>query len=255
MATALSILLFFQGHAQQWKLKRIEAILGIGTTNIYSDLGGAPDATSLLFIKDISFRSTRPSVYLGARYRINPTSTIKAAIIYGYSKTEDFSGSRNETRSFSSATQLVEITGNYEYYFLPEMRRIRSAAMFNRRGMINDYSSFGAYVFSGFGTTLYWPHLEIPEPRPTDEYKNKFGITATLPLGAGFKYIISDKWIFGYEIGFRLTVSDFLDGVKTPDSKRPDVYWISSFNFSYRIPTSRRGLPIFLDKQWRRAKF
>ena len=255
LAAFLSVFIFFTGNAQQWKLKRIEGILGIGTTNVYSDLGGAPDASSLLFIKDITFKSTRPSIYAGLRYRVDPKSTIKASLIYGYSKTEDYTGSRNENRGFSSVTQLVEFSANYEYYFLAEHRRLRSAAMFNRRGMINDYSSFGAYAFIGIGTTLYKPHLELSEPRAGDHYKDNMGITGTIPIGLGIKYIISDKWILGYEIGFRQTFSDYLDGFKSPYSKRADVYWISSFNLSYRIATSRRGLPIFMDKQWRRAKF
>ena len=63
-------------------------------------LGGAPNATSLLFIKDITFRSTRPSIYVGLRYRLNPKTSLKASFIYGYSKTEDFAGSRNENRGF-----------------------------------------------------------------------------------------------------------------------------------------------------------
>ena len=255
LVTVFTVCITFSGQAQQWKLKRIEGILGIGTTNVYSDLGGAPNATNLLFIKDITFRTTRPSVYAGLRYRINPYSTIKTSFIYGYSRTEDYSGSRNENRGFTSVTQLFEFSGNYEYYFSPEQRRLRSAAMFNRRGMINDYSSFGAYVFAGIGGTLFWPHLELSETREGDKYKDNMGITACIPLGIGFKYIISDKWIFGYEIGYRQTFSDFLDGFQSPFSRRWDVYWISSFNFSYRIPTSRRGLPIFLDNQWRRARF
>jgi hypothetical protein len=255
ISTVIAIVFLIPVHSQQWKLKRIEGILGIGTTNVYGDLGGAPNASDLLFIKDITFRSTRPSVYAGVRYRVKPNTSLKASFTYGYSKTSDFEGSRNEDRGFTSVTQLFEIAGNYEYYFLPENRRLRSAAMFNRRGMINDFSSFGAYVFAGLGATMYKPHLEFDEPRAGDEYKDNFGITASLPLGAGFKYIISDKWIFGYEIGYRLTLSDFLEGFVSPFSNMTDSYWISTFNLSYRIPTSRRGLPIFLDKQWRKAKF
>lgn len=255
VTATLFIIFIFPLSAQQWKLKRIEGILGIGTTNVYSDLGGAPNATSLLFIKDITFRSTRPSIYGGLRYRVNPNTSVKTSFIYGYSKTKDYEGSRNENRGFSSVTQLFEFSGNYEYYFLPEQRRLRSAAVFNRKGMVNDYSSFAAYVFIGVGGTLFWPNLKIDQPRTGDKYKNNMGITGTIPVGIGFKYIISDKWILGYEIGYRQTFSDFLDGFQSPYSKRWDSYWISSFNLSYRVPTSRRGLPIFLDKQWKRARF
>ncbi len=250
----ISFFIVYQAHAQQWKLKRIEAIAGIGTTNVYSDLGGAPDASSILFIKDITFKSTRPSVYAGLRYRIDPRSTVKVSLIYGFSKTTD-DGSRNENRGFTAVTQLIEFSGNYEFYFLSEQRRVKSAAMFNRRGMVNDYSAFGAYVFIGLGMTAFKPKLELEAPRTGDTYKTNWGITPSIPIGLGFKYIISDKWMFGYEIGYRQTFSDYMDGVQTPSSKRYDIYWISTFNLSYRIPTSRRGLPIFMDKTWRRARF
>lgn len=255
LTTALFIALSCKGFTQQWKLKRIEALLGIGTTNVYSDLGGAANATNLLFIKDITFRGTRPSFYLGIRYRINPRFTAKTSFIYGYSKTEDYIGSRNENRGFTSITQLFEIAGNIEYYLLPENRLLRSAAIFNRRGMINNYSSFALFVFTGIGATMYWPDLELEEKRPGDKYKDNMGVTATFPLGLGLKYIISDDWIISYEISYHQSITDFLDGFKPPSSKMPDIFWISSLNVSYRIPTSRRGLPVFMDKQWRRARF
>jgi OmpA-OmpF porin, OOP family len=247
--------LLFPLSAQHWKLKRIETSLGIGTTNVYSDLGGAPNASSILFLKDISFRSTRPSLVGAIRYRVNEHNSVKVTLAYGFSKTEDYAGSRNENRGFSSVTQLMEFGGNYEYYFLPEYRRLRSAAVFNRHGMINDYSSMGAYAFIGLGATLFWPKLNLPEKRPTDTYKDGMGITPVIPVGLGLKFIISDKWIFGYDIGYRISFSDFLDGVKTASSKNPDSYWISSFNLIYRVPTSRRGLPIFMDREWKRARF
>jgi hypothetical protein len=251
----LSIFMILPLTAQQWKLKRMEGVLGIGTTNVYSDLGGAPNATSLLFVKDITFRTTRPSIYGGLRYRVNQRTSVKTSFVYGYSKTADYEGSRNEARGFSSVTQLFEISGNYEYYLLPEFRVIRSAAMFNRRGMINDYSSLGIYVFTGIGATLFWPELTLDEPREGDKYKTNMGVTGAVPVGAGFKFIISDKWMVGYEIGYRQSFSDFLDGFQSPWSKRWDGYWISSINLIYRIPTSRRGIPIFLDPAWKRARF
>jgi hypothetical protein len=251
----VSILMILPLSAQQWKLKRMEGVIGIGTTNVYSDLGGAPNATSLLFIKDITFRTTRPSIYVGLRYRVTPRTSVKANFIYGYSKTSDFEGSRNEDRHFESVTQLFEFSGNYEFYLLPEFRVMRSAAMFNRRGMINDYSALGIYVFTGLGATFFWPDLKLPAERAGDKYKSNMGITGAVPVGAGFKLIISDKYMLGYEIGYRQSFTDFMDGVKTPWSKRWDGYWISTINLIYRIPTSRRGIPIFLDPAWKRARF
>jgi hypothetical protein len=240
-------------HAQPWKMLRYESTVGIGSTNVYGDLGGAPNAESLLFIRDITFRNTRPSVYGAIRYKIDPKTALKINLIYGYSKTEDFAGSRNENRKFISTSNLIEFSGQYEFYFLQEERRLRSSAMFNRRGMINNYSTIGAYVFAGLGATTFWSNLDI-ERRDIDIYKPGPSVTLSLPIGIGLKYILSDQWLLGWELGYRHTISDFLDGIKTPSSDNPDVYWISSLNLSYRIPTSRRNIPVFLDRKWRRIQ-
>jgi len=233
--------------SQRWKLRRYEGVLGIGTTNIFSDLGGTVDA-SMFFIQDIKFRDTRPSVYSALRYKINQTFSAKLAFIYGFGKTEDFEGSRNEGRGFVSTTHLIETSAHFEYYFIKEEKRYRTAAMFNRRGMLNNYSTINAYLFGGLGLTKYWPTLEI-EPRPSDTYDLQSKFIVSFPAGIGLKYILSDKWIIGYEIGGRLTFCDYLDGFKPSASKHNDVYWMSTFNLNYRIKTSRRGLPLFLDRQ------
>jgi hypothetical protein len=248
------ILFVLPSYAQQWKMLRYEIALGVGSTNVYGDLGGAPNATNLLFIKDITFRNTRPSIYTALRYKIDPKMALKFNVIYGYSRNADFNGSRNEMREFVSITNLVEASAQYEFYFLQEERRMRSAAMFNRRGMINNYSTIGAYVFAGIGGVTYWSKLDV-EQRPFDTYKPETGFTLALPIGVGIKYVLSDKWMLGWELGYRHTLSDFLDGIQTPWSNNTDVYWVSTLNLSYRIPTSRKGIPIFLDKQWRRARF
>jgi OOP family OmpA-OmpF porin len=235
------------GFSQRWKLRRYEGVLGIGTSNVFSDLGGTVDA-SMFFIQDIKFRDTRPSLYSAIRYKIDQTFSTKLALIYGYGKTEDFEGSRNEGRGFVSSTHIVETSAHIEYYFIKEEKRYRSAAMFNRRGMLNNYSTINAYVFAGVGLARYWPTLEI-EPRGTDIYDFKSKFIVAFPAGIGLKYIVSDKWIIGYEIGGRYTFCDYLDGFKPAASKHNDVYWISTFNINYRIKTSRRGLPLFLDRQ------
>jgi opacity protein-like surface antigen len=245
----LILIIFFISlslYSQRWKLKRYEGILGIGTTNIFSDLGGRIDA-SMFFIEDITFRDTRPSLYIGARYKISQKYSTKLSLTYGYGKTEDFEGSRNEGRQFLAKTHLFETAAHFEFYIIQEEKRYRSAAMFNRRGMINNYSTISLYVFGGIGLTKYWTSLEM-EPRATDTYDDRNRFIPVFPLGAGFKYIISDKWMVGYEIAGRYTFCDYIDGFKPAASKYNDIYWISTLNLTYRIKTSRRGLPLFLDR-------
>ncbi len=251
----IALTITFPVSSQPWKFLRYEAAFGFGTTNVYSDLGGAPNAKSLLFIQDIEFRSMRPSFYVAVRYKLDPRTSVKLNFIYGYSHTQDFVGSRNERRGFKSKIDLFETSGQYEFYFLQEERRLNSSAMFNRRGMINNYSVLGAYVFAGVGATIFWPKLEFEQPRIGDKYKSGTRLTMSLPIGIGVKYILSDQWLIGWELGYRHTLTDYLDGFVPPSSKNMDVYWISTLNLSYRIPTSRRGIPMFIDKKWRRRLY
>jgi len=232
--------------AQRWKLRRYEGIVGIGTTNIFSDLGGTINA-SMLYIQDIKFRDTRPSIYTGLRYKINQMFSTKLAVIYGNGKAEDFKGSRNEHRGFLSKTNLIETSAHLEYYFIKEQKRLKTAAMFNRRGMLNNYSTISAYIFGGLGLTKYWTSLTI-DPRPSDNYDVRSRFIPSFPLGLGLKYVISDRWILSYELGGRYTFCDYIDGFKPGASKHNDVYWLSTFKINYRIKTSRRGIPLFLDR-------
>lgn len=239
--------------AQRWKLKRWEAYAGIGTVHLFGDIGGSPEASNLLFIKDFQFKTTRPSINGGIRFKINNRFSAKLSILYGFANLTD-DGARNPERDFSSTTHLLETSAQVEYYFIPEERRFRSAAMFNRRGMINNYSTISAYVFGGMGMTKYWVNVSVPEPRPGDSYEFSGKFIPSFPLGIGAKYVISDKWLLFYEVGGRYTFHDLIDGVSTQYSNHNDVYWFSSLSMSYRIKTSRRGLPVFIDRYWQRVQ-
>jgi hypothetical protein len=236
--------------AQRWKLKRYEAIFGLGAINLLTDLG-VSSAESILYGFRVDF--SRPNLYGGVRYKFSQTVSGKFSLVSGIGHSHDITNTRVEgTEGFKSNTFLVEPSITAEYYFKKEEKRYRSAAVFNRRGMVNNYSLLSAYFYGGLGGVYFNSSFDF-EPRPQDEIK-KSGLTLVIPVGIGAKYVISDKWIFGYEIGPRLVFSDFLEGYTTNTSKHNDAYWVTSFYLAYKLKTSRRNLPLFLDRQWRRAR-
>ncbi len=235
--------------SQRWKLKRYEAIGGIGTVNLFTDLG-VSNAESVLY--GFRFDFTRPSVYFAVRYKFSQAVSCKFGLAYGYGHSQDITNVRYEgTDGFRSNTHIIEPAATVEYYFVKEQRRYRTAAIYNRRGMLNDYSTVGIYGYGGLAGVYFNPVYDI-NPRPSDKLKNA-GFTLAVPFGIGFKYIYSDKIVFGYEIGPRFVFSDYIDGITTASSKSNDVYWLTTIYLAYKIKTSRRNLPLFLDRKLRRA--
>lgn len=237
---------------QRWKLRRYEVGGGIGMTQIFGDIGGTIDKKNWFGLKDIKFDETSPAFPLYIRYRLDPVYALKLNGILAFGNGTDENSRNDRGRSYSSIIGEFSVQG--EFYFLAEERRYKSAAMFNRRGMLNNYMSFGAYGFAGIGAVYSRATVNIPDPLPYDRIKNNnFG--AVIPFGIGLKYIIDDRWLVNAELGYRISLTDYIDGYKqTQDSKHNDVYYFVNISVGYRLETTRQGLPTFLDKEFWAAK-
>lgn len=243
------IFIFSSVYTQRWKLKRYEAIVGVGTTNIFGDVGLSPEADGNLFgLKDI--QGTRPSAYLGIRYKLFQDQSIRLNFLYGFGNGED--EGNNTERGYSFTTMIFEPSLQYEYYFIREERKFRSAALFNRRGMINNFSRISAYAFAGVGGALYIPDFK-GEATETAELGEQ-GFAVAFPGGIGAKYAINSDISIGIELGGRYVLSDYLDGVTTQYSNANDVYYFGLANLVYKLRTNRKGIPVIFEKSRRRRR-
>jgi opacity protein-like surface antigen len=229
-------------YAQRWKLKRYEANFSIGTSNFYGDIGGTSSAKNAAGFKDIQLKYTRPSFALGARYKLTGDMAVRMNLIYGFVAGNDVN-SRNDGRKYSFTSTIFEPSFQFEYYLIPESRSTGSAALFNRRGMVNNYSKIYVYLFGGIGGVFGNPKLKDSAGNlmPTDNF-SKFGIA--FPVGAGLKYTIDSKWSIGLEFGRRFTTTDYIDGYTSEFSKHKDLYDFGMVSAIYKIRTDRRGFPI-----------
>lgn len=242
--TLLTIILMQGLFAQRWKLYRYEVYGGVGTIHMFTDLG-VSNKESLLNGFRIDF--TRPSVTLGVKYKFSPFVLGKFHLAYGYGYSRDITNPRYiGGTGFKSSTHLIEQIIGIDYFFLPEERSYRSAAIYNRRGLINYYSIYAFYVTANIGWIYYNSNYDIV-PRPYDKIK-KSGFSITIPIGVGVRYNYSNKVLLGLETGPRFTLTDYLEGFTTKFSKFTDLYWLTTFTVSYRIKTTRRNLPAFLDR-------
>ena len=242
------LILGFTGisFSQRWKLLRYEVMGGVGSANVFGDIGGAATQSNLFGLKDLRIQYTRPSFSVGIRYKLQENMALKLNLIYGFAAESDKS-SVNDTRRLSYTTRLFEQSLQYEYYFLKEDRRKHSAASYSRRGMINNYSRVAMYGFAGLGGLAYTPKLHVEGFAPPPQNILGPGYTLVFPVGIGAKYIYSDRFAFNAELGGRMSLSDGLDGYTSISSKANDIYYFLSISIAYRLKTGRNGLPKFME--------
>lgn len=240
-------------YGQRWRLRRYEIGGGIGMTQVFGDIGGTLEKENWFGLKDIKLDETSMVFPIYLRYKMDPRYSIKGNLALGFGHGDDVGSRNNRGRSYK--TRLLEFSVQGEYYFITEEKRNKSAAMFNRRGMINNYMSFSAYGFLGVGGTYSKAQVNFTQdPYPYDEIKvNNLGIV--FPFGLGVKYTLDDRWLLFGELGYRFTVTDYIDGYKQLEaSKHNDVYYFLSLSVGYRLETSRKGLPGFMDRDYRTSK-
>ncbi len=257
----LAFCLMSSAYSQKWKLTRYELHFGIGTTNVYSDIGGSIDKNNWWGIKDIRIKETRPSFYGGTRFKLKNNQSIKLNLILGFGTGSDV-GSKNAIRNHSYTTTIFEPSVQYEYYFIAEDRRNRPSNLYNRSGMLNNFTNKGLYVFAGLGGVLFYPKYIQGTPIGTDieieaakqQYPNEITsgyshFSVVIPVGVGFKYSVDKYWSIGIEFGRRFSFSDFLDGFNAPAySQSNDTYYFGVIHAIYKLKTDRKGVPAFLRR-------
>jgi len=241
--------------AQKWKLKRYEALIGVGSVNYFGDVGGSATESNWFGIKDIQLLQTRPSIYAGVRYKIRHNIAVKTNFTLGFMSGSD-EGTYHETgpndRNWAFNAVFFEPSAQIEYSIISEEHRYRTNALFTRKGMLNNYSKVSVYIFGGIGAIKSWTF-------PNDELVNSIvyeaeypSVGLVFPMGVGLKYVISSKFSIGAEFGGRLTTFDYLDAYGNPRfSKHNDIYYFSVVNAIYRIRTSRQGYPILFGSRRR----
>ncbi len=239
---------------QRWKLRRYEVGLGIGTTQVFGDIGGTASANNWYGLKDIKINETRLAFAGCGRYRIDPRYSIKLNTILGFGSGTD-AGSRND-RGRKYSTTIFELSTQLEYNLFAEENHFRSMAMFNRKGMVNNYSTFNAYAFLGIGALYFKPKFSSSQPLDPkiDIHTGYSNIAAVFPVGLGLKYIIDDRWLVNAELGYRFTTTDFIDGyTQSADSKHNDVYYFLTLSAHYRLKTARSNLPNIFDRLFNKS--
>jgi len=244
----LPILLLFllttlDGYGQRWKLRRYEADLYASIVSFHGDIGLANKHLMN------NLKGMRPNVGFMPGFKVTQDITVRLDLAYLMYGGKDEEGS-SHGRYYSFNTHAFQHVARVEYYILGDGRSIISGAIYNRRGMINNYNKLYLYAFAGGGGVLSKSKVKDlnnggEEPLSNPGYSNNMHYTAVFPVGGGIKWSIDPRWSLGVEIGYQFTLSDYLDGYSSQWSQYNDSYYLTSVKAIYKIRNDRRRRPIF----------
>jgi hypothetical protein len=228
--------------AQIWTLKRWEAVVGIGPSVFFGDIGGYSQTKNIIGLKDITLKQTRFDFNANLKYRLNQYLNVRLSLTSGILRATDIRGS-NENRGFQATTFIIEPALIGEYYFIKN--KAENSYLFTKGDQPNLnglLKSLDFYVFSGIGGCGY----SVKGNAALEKHGyNPGGFTAVIPVGLGSTLIYSPNFNFGVELSYRYTFSDNLDGYTSQYSRSNDVYYFLNFTITYKLKTGANGLPSF----------
>ncbi len=197
--------------------------IGIGATNYKGDLAKMPHLLS-----------TRIGGELFYRLNLGDAVSWRIGGMIGLLSGDDELSNDpfQQARAHSFSGSVIELNTVLEYHFFTFRAR-------------KDFPKYSPYLFGGIAAA----HLSINgNPEPDDDVPELPFINPVLPFGVGIKKVLNPRFILAAEFGTRLTFTDYLDRVSTPDNvtkfrrgnpETNDKYYFLSLSLSWRFNTVR----------------
>jgi hypothetical protein len=184
-------------YAQKWEIG-----LFAGGANYFGDL--APD---------IAVTETNYSVGLFFKKNLNQYFSFYFGANQAFITGNDQNFNSQEIRNLSFQTNITEITYQLEFNFLPF-----SFGLGHKN--FTPFTSIGLSVFTYDPKAIYNNNLIKLKPLDTEGRslldKKRYSLyQLAIPIGGGFKFNLSEKFIAGINVTFRYTFTDYLDDVST----------------------------------------
>ncbi len=209
-----------------WKHQRKEIFIGVGATNILSDLGGLDKVGTDYSPIDLEWSMTRFNFHTGFRYRLKQFLATKSVLTYALFQADDALTAEpaRRNRNLKVRTHLFEFSQHFEiiifndeqYGYRYKPLGVKGVRHKNKLLYIIVGGSFFMYVpQSPTGVNLRPLRTEgqgLPGAKYDEPYKlYSFGI----PMGIGYKMGLGATWRLSFELTYTKTFTDYLDDVST----------------------------------------
>ncbi|MEI6523016.1 MAG: DUF6089 family protein [Bacteroidota bacterium] len=187
---------------------------GFGAANYLGEIGGQ-DGPRRDFISDMKLGSTRYNFAGYSRYKVNKSISLKGQLLLlNISGADKFSTEVSRVaRNLNFSTNIIEASVQGEWNFFSQTRLSGGGGLSKGRKKKTDFRS---YIFAGVGAFYYNPTTTINGTKyklrdfQTEGVKySPIGIS--FPLGIGLAYTIDRKYRLSFDLGYRITNTDYLD--------------------------------------------
>jgi len=189
----------------------------IGTSHSLTDASGTSIDQKFSFL-NTQWSTTSINAGLFGRYKFHEFFAVRAEFNYGKIHGAD-SLAAGRTRNFYFSNDILEFAVVGEVY-----------APKPYIGFPFDF-----YAYLGLAGFYHNPDLTVPDPE-NYEFADYSLFQPAIPMGLGGYYILSNDFRIGFEVGWRKTFFDYLDGFTRPWSRGNDSYYFTQIKFSYFIP-------------------
>ena len=200
--------------------------LSIGTAHSLADIGGTRDAARILFF-DAQLKATGLHYGAFARYRFSNLFALNVGINYG---------------RIGGADSLSPVTSsryNRAYFFENDLYELALKTEFYLPKKYLDIP-IDIYAYTGIIGFYHDPRLTVPNPE-THEPSTFSNFQPAIPFGFGFHYTTQGNFKIGFNVGWRKSFTDYLDGEAPRAGPDNDAYFFNAINLGYYFaPRMRR---------------
>ncbi len=197
--------------------KHWEASATFGAMNYYGDLT-APFFT----IKEI-----RAGGQFSLRRYFDREHALRLNVMYGSLSGADHNFDRNYLRNNSFDGKMTEIA------FLGE-KDFKGQKRFSSRHGYQKMSSL--YMYAGASVGHFDPTVTYGNPDSGDKKIDYIKWHLGMPVGGGLRVDLNQKIVLEFEVSYRFTISDFLDGTQASgNAYKNDGYTFGGVSLGYRL--------------------
>lgn len=192
--------------------------IAFGTSHSLTDLGGTRDVSRILFF-DAQPKATGLHYGAFARYRFSDLMALNFGVNYGQIGGAD---------SLSPVTSSRYSRG---YYFENE---IYEAAIKTEFYLPKRYLDIAIDLYAYTGIIGYYHDPKLTVPNPANHVPATFNnFQVSIPFGFGFHYTTKANFKIGWNVGWRKTFTDYLDGESPIPGPNNDSYFFNALNIGY----------------------
>lgn len=222
---------------RNWSKNKKEVFFGGGATQFLGDLGGRDQVGTDYSLVDLDIPSTGFNIMAGFRYRWHPYWATKSQISVGIVRGSDEHTQdliRN-SRNLSFRSPVFDFQQRVEFILFAQEKVGSRYFLAGTQGTRMQEKSNQIYVFAGAGITYFnpqglyngtWINLRPLRtegqglPGGPEQY---LPVTATIPLGIGFRWTLNSTWRMGIEATYMKTFTDYMDDVSGDYYYNPTV--------------------------------